>query len=86
MSCPNCGTVLFLRDINFNGYEDDGNARTYWKWHPENGWMHRDQIMCRVEGLERFPEIETPTPNNSATPESVARRGGRSVKSLVGKR
>lgn len=81
-ACPNCGTILFLHDINFKEYENDGNLRTYWIYHKQNGWMHRDQIMCRLEAQERFPNIVTPEPNNKTTPEMVAKRGGKSKRFL----
>lgn len=78
--CRHCGTVLFLSPINFRKYEDDGNLRTYWLFHQENGWMHRDQIMVRQEAQERFPDIKTPEPNNATTPEQVVRRGGKQIR------
>lgn len=82
-ACANCGTVLFLREINFKQYEDDGQLRTYWRFHEQNGWMHRDQIMCRLEAQERFPEIVTPEPNNKTTPEQVSRRDGRTIQTRI---
>jgi hypothetical protein len=50
--------MLFLREIQFHKYEDDGAVRSYWMFTKDKGWVHRDHIMSReVIALSREVEI-----------------------------
>ena len=76
--CNNCGTLLFLRQIDFTAYEADGGFRHYWLFTKDRGWAHRDHIMeKRAAALIREQKIETPEPNNKITPEKIQARSGK---------
>ena len=66
--CVNCGIKLFVREINFDAYEADGNSREWWFFNPEKGWMHRSQIMISETPLER-KVAELVTEKNTKTAE-----------------
>ena len=78
--CPNCGTMLFLRPIQFARYEADGGFVNWWLYDKAKGWMHRDAIMI-PEFKPNEREYKAPKlPDDygrSVTPEQVQQRGGR---------
>jgi hypothetical protein len=77
--CRNCGTLLFLRPIDFPLWEAEGNLRVYWCFHPHKGWLYRDWFFQKDEPkpIERI-YVPPKLPDNygrTTTPEAVARRG-----------
>ena len=53
---------IFVRPINFQQFEDDGNDRRYWLWTNENGFIYRDHIMMGLQPLDRHVNLNTPEP------------------------
>ena len=56
--CRNCSMRLFIRPIDFQAFEDDGNPRIYWLWHNEHGWIHRDHVMLGLKAQQADEKIE----------------------------
>ena len=51
--CMNCGTMLFLRPIQFTQWEADGGIPNWWMFTQDLGWMHRDHVMNGHQALKR---------------------------------
>jgi hypothetical protein len=70
--CPQCGTMIFLRRIDFSGYEADGHSKEWWLFTIEKGWMHRSHVMLGEQPLDRrTPELVT-TKNTKTAEERIA--------------
>jgi len=70
--CANCGIPLFVTSISFDAYEADGNSREYYYFHPENGWMHRSQIMMKQQALSREIDLQIPERNTKTAEQKAA--------------
>jgi len=63
---------LFVTSISFDAYETDGNSREYYYFHPENGWMHRSQIMMKQQALSREIDLRIPERNTKTAEQKAA--------------
>lgn len=74
--CAACGTLLFLRPINFDQFVDDGGTREYYLFTSFNGWMHSTQLkdpqaLSRDYKPPKLPENY----GKHTTPEAITNRG-----------
>jgi hypothetical protein len=63
---------IFIRPIDFQSYEDDGNPRRYWLWTNSEGWIHRDHVIEGLQPLERVVHFTSPERNTKTTAERIA--------------
>ena len=70
--CRNCCMRLFVKPINFQAYEDDGNTRRYWLFTKDNGWIHRDQVIEGLKPQESFVKFTNPEKNTKGVAERLA--------------
>lgn len=70
--CYNCGMRLFVRPIDFQRFENEGNPRLYWLWTNDNGWIFRDHVIEGLKPLDRHIDLSWPEPNTKTAKERVA--------------
>lgn len=75
--CANCGLRLFIRPINFQQFEDDGNPRRYWLWTNSEGWIFRDHVMMGLQPLSAEVNLTTPERVTKTAEERMAEERAR---------